>query len=86
MCVLDVCLHIGPNDCVAVDRSQDKGFHVEKALLHVFTRSLPYASALTPKVEEVVDGEKVQYKMPAELSDYIFRYSNTHGAPLPFEC
>ncbi|XP_068456575.1 ferredoxin-fold anticodon-binding domain-containing protein 1 [Clinocottus analis] len=54
-------------------RSQDKGFHVEKGLLHVFTRSLPYASAEILKVEEAVEGDRVLYNMPAELSDYIFR-------------
>nr|XP_020453999.1 ferredoxin-fold anticodon-binding domain-containing protein 1 [Monopterus albus] len=54
-------------------RSQDKGFHVEKALLHVFTRSLPYTSAQMLKVEEVIEGGKVQYTIPAELSDFIFR-------------
>ncbi|XP_044078238.1 ferredoxin-fold anticodon-binding domain-containing protein 1 [Siniperca chuatsi] len=54
-------------------RSQDKGFHVEKAMLHVFTRSLPYTSAEILKVEETVKGEKVQYYIPAELSDYMFR-------------
>ena len=58
-------------------RSQDKGFHVENALLHVFTRSLPYSSAQTLRVEEAVEGEKVQYNIQAELSDYIFRYRNT---------
>lgn len=58
-------------------RSQDKGFHVENALLHVFTRSLPYTSAQALKMEEAVEGEKVQYNIPAELSDYICRYSNT---------
>lgn len=58
-------------------RSQDKGFHVEKAMLHVFTRSLPYTSAQMLKVEEAVEGENVQYNVPAELSDYIFRYTNT---------
>lgn len=60
-----------------LDRSQDKGFHVEKALVHMFTRSIPYTPAQLLKVEEVVEGEKVQYEIPAELSDYIFRYSNT---------
>ncbi|XP_070774012.1 ferredoxin-fold anticodon-binding domain-containing protein 1 [Enoplosus armatus] len=54
-------------------RSQDKGFHVEKALLHVFTRSLPYTPAQIVKVEEAFEGETVQYNIPAELSDYIFR-------------
>ncbi|KAG7516110.1 ferredoxin-fold anticodon-binding domain-containing protein 1 [Solea senegalensis] len=54
-------------------RSQDKGFHVDKALLHVFTRSLPYVPARILKVEEVVEGDKVQYNVPPELSDYMFR-------------
>lgn len=58
-------------------RSQDKGFYVEKALVHVFTRSLHYTTVQTRKVEEVVEGGKVQYNIPAELSDYIFRYINT---------
>lgn len=60
-----------------LNRSQDKGFHVEKALVHMFTRSIPYTPAHLLKVEEVVEREKVQYEIPAELSDYIFRYSNT---------
>ncbi|XP_042355230.1 ferredoxin-fold anticodon-binding domain-containing protein 1 [Plectropomus leopardus] len=54
-------------------RSQDKGFHVGKGLVHVFTRSLPYTPAQILKVEEAVEGDKVQYNIPAELSDYIFR-------------
>lgn len=61
-------------------RSQDKGFHVENALLYVFTRSLPYSSAQMIRVEEAVEGEKVQYNIPAELSDYIFRYRNTRDS------
>lgn len=63
-------------------RSQDKGFHVEKALLHVFTRSLPYTPAEILKVEEAVEGENVRYNIPAELSDYIFRYSSTEALML----
>uniref|UniRef100_A0A3B3ZN90 FDX-ACB domain-containing protein n=1 Tax=Periophthalmus magnuspinnatus TaxID=409849 RepID=A0A3B3ZN90_9GOBI len=58
-------------------RSQDKGFHVEKALLHVFTRSLPYIPPQRLTVEETVEEEKVQYQIPAELSDYMFRYMLT---------
>lgn len=54
-------------------RSQDKGFHVQNALLHVFTRSLPFTSPQTLLMEEDVEQEKVLYKMPAELSDYISR-------------
>ena len=61
-------------------RSQDKGFHVEKGLLHVFTRSLPYTPAQALKVEEAVDGDNVQYDMPAELSDYTFRYARDSRA------
>lgn len=65
-------------------RSQDKGFHVEKGLLHVFTRSLPYTPAQVLKVEEAVEGDRVQYNIPAELSNYINRYSNT-ATLMPFE-
>ncbi|XP_040906790.1 ferredoxin-fold anticodon-binding domain-containing protein 1 [Toxotes jaculatrix] len=64
-------------------RSQDKGFHVENALLHVFTHSLPYTSARMLKVEEGVEGEKVQYNIPAELSDYIFREFLCSGSVHP---
>ena len=46
---------------------------MENALLHVFTRSLPYTSVQVAQVEEVVQGEKVLYNIPAELSDYVFR-------------
>uniref|UniRef100_A0A3P9KG43 Ferredoxin-fold anticodon binding domain containing 1 n=1 Tax=Oryzias latipes TaxID=8090 RepID=A0A3P9KG43_ORYLA len=54
-------------------RSQDKGFRVEKALLHVFTRSQEYASPVRVEVEESVEGEKIHYSAPAELSDFLFR-------------
>lgn len=57
-------------------RSQDKGFHVEKALLHVFTRSLPYTTPQVLTVEETVVEENVKYNVPIELSDYTFRYSS----------
>lgn len=64
-------------------RSQDKGFHVDNALLHVFIRSLPYSSAQKLTVEESVEGEKVQYQIPAELSDYIFREFLSSGSVHP---
>ncbi|XP_061754527.1 ferredoxin-fold anticodon-binding domain-containing protein 1 isoform X1 [Nerophis ophidion] len=54
-------------------RSQDKGFHLENALLHVFTRSVPFSCPQVCKVEEVIEGQKVQYNIPAELSDFISR-------------
>lgn len=56
---------------------------MERALLHVFTRSLPYTSAQVLKVEEALDGEKVQYNVPAELSDYIFREFLCSGSVHP---
>ncbi|KAM4727382.1 ferredoxin-fold anticodon-binding domain-containing protein 1 isoform 2-T2 [Anableps anableps] len=55
-------------------RSQDKGFHVEKALLHVFSRSTPYTPVQIVQMEELVEGETVHYNIPAELSDYVFRF------------
>uniref|UniRef100_A0A3B3ZMF1 FDX-ACB domain-containing protein n=1 Tax=Periophthalmus magnuspinnatus TaxID=409849 RepID=A0A3B3ZMF1_9GOBI len=64
-------------------RSQDKGFHVEKALLHVFTRSLPYIPPQRLTVEETVEEEKVQYQIPAELSDYMFREFLKSGSVHP---
>ncbi|CAK6953853.1 ferredoxin-fold anticodon-binding domain-containing protein 1 [Scomber scombrus] len=64
-------------------RSQDKGFHVENALLHAFTRSLPYSSSQMLRVEEAVEGEKVQYNIQAELSDYIFRGFLSSGSVHP---
>ncbi|XP_056141487.1 ferredoxin-fold anticodon-binding domain-containing protein 1 [Lampris incognitus] len=64
-------------------RSQDKGFHVENALLHVFTRSLPYSTVKRLQLEEAIDGERVQYNMPVEFSDYIFREFLSTGSTHP---
>ncbi|XP_057676929.1 ferredoxin-fold anticodon-binding domain-containing protein 1 isoform X2 [Corythoichthys intestinalis] len=60
-------------DTGKMERSQDKGFHLENALLHVFTRSAPFSCPPVLKMEETVEGEKVQYDIPAELSDYMTR-------------
>ncbi|CAL8364662.1 unnamed protein product [Lota lota] len=54
-------------------RSQDKGFHVENALVHVFTRSLPYITPVRVTMEEIVGDKRVQYYVPTELSDYMSR-------------
>uniref|UniRef100_A0A8C6VTR9 Ferredoxin-fold anticodon binding domain containing 1 n=1 Tax=Nothobranchius furzeri TaxID=105023 RepID=A0A8C6VTR9_NOTFU len=54
-------------------RSQDKGFRVENALLHIFSRSFPCISVQITHMEEVVEGENVHYNIPTELSDYVFR-------------
>ncbi|KAF7645748.1 hypothetical protein LDENG_00198960 [Lucifuga dentata] len=64
-------------------RSQDKGFHLENALVHVFTRSSPYRSAQVRTVEEIVAGERTQYNIPAELSDYISRDFLSSGSVHP---
>uniref|UniRef100_A0A8C6P8J8 Ferredoxin-fold anticodon binding domain containing 1 n=1 Tax=Nothobranchius furzeri TaxID=105023 RepID=A0A8C6P8J8_NOTFU len=58
-------------------RSQDKGFRVENALLHIFSRSFPCISVQITHMEEVVEGENVHYNIPTELSDYVFRCGNT---------
>lgn len=47
---------------------------MEKALLHVFTRSLPYTNPQVLVVEETVVEEKVKYNVPIELSEYLSRY------------
>ncbi|KAM9781130.1 ferredoxin-fold anticodon-binding domain-containing protein 1 isoform X2 [Syngnathus typhle] len=60
-------------DTGKTQRSQDKGFHLENAMLHVFTRSVPYSCPQVFKMEEFVEGEKIQYNIPSELSDYISR-------------
>lgn len=46
---------------------------MEKALLHVFSRSAPYTPVHIVEMEELVEGERVHYNIPAELSDYVFR-------------
>ncbi|CAL8279122.1 unnamed protein product [Arctogadus glacialis] len=54
-------------------RSQDKGFHVENALVHVFTRSLPYTTPVRVTMKEIVGDQRVQYYVPIELSDFMTR-------------
>ena len=54
-------------------RSQDKGFHVENALVHVFTRSHPYTTPVRVTMKEIVGDQRVQYYVPIELSDFMTR-------------
>lgn len=54
-------------------RSQDKGFHVERALTHIFTRSLPHTMPEKLKMEKSNGKETVCFELPAELSNYINR-------------
>ncbi|KAJ8388307.1 hypothetical protein AAFF_G00134610 [Aldrovandia affinis] len=54
-------------------RSQDKGFHVEGALTHTFTRSLPYTTLQKVKMEVLLGRESVLFEIPEELSEYVNR-------------
>ncbi|KAJ8347545.1 hypothetical protein SKAU_G00261340 [Synaphobranchus kaupii] len=54
-------------------RSQDKGFHVEGALTHTFTRSLPYSVLQRVKMEALLGRETVLFEIPEELSEYVNR-------------
>ncbi|MCI4394603.1 hypothetical protein PGIGA_G00170550 [Pangasianodon gigas] len=54
-------------------RSQDKGFHVEGGLNHIFTRSLPYTMPKKLKMDTAVRKETVSFELPEELSEYVNR-------------
>ncbi|KAL4608662.1 ferredoxin-fold anticodon-binding domain-containing protein 1 [Arapaima gigas] len=54
-------------------RSQDKGFHMEGALNHVFTRSLPWAVPQSLTMEAFVGKETVCYEFPEELGEFANR-------------
>ncbi|XP_062845008.1 ferredoxin-fold anticodon-binding domain-containing protein 1 [Trichomycterus rosablanca] len=54
-------------------RSQDKGFHVDGAPNHIFTRSLPYTVPVKRKMKTTVGKETVCYELPEELSEYVNR-------------
>uniref|UniRef100_A0AAY4BXM7 phenylalanine--tRNA ligase n=1 Tax=Denticeps clupeoides TaxID=299321 RepID=A0AAY4BXM7_9TELE len=54
-------------------RSQDKGFHVEGALTHIFMRSYPYSMPGTLKVEATLGKATVEFELPEELSEYVNR-------------
>ncbi|XP_073696642.1 ferredoxin-fold anticodon-binding domain-containing protein 1 [Garra rufa] len=54
-------------------RSQDKSFHVEGALTHIFTRSLQHTIPEKLKMEKTIGKETVCFELPAELSNYMNR-------------
>lgn len=54
-------------------RSQDKGFHVEGGLNHVFTRSLPFTMPKKLKMDAAIGKEMVSFELPEELSEYVNR-------------
>ncbi|XP_018610708.2 ferredoxin-fold anticodon-binding domain-containing protein 1 [Scleropages formosus] len=54
-------------------RSQDKGFHMDGALNHVFTRSLPCVAPQSMSMEITVGRETVRYEFPQELCEFANR-------------
>ncbi|MBN3310337.1 FDXA1 protein, partial [Amia calva] len=54
-------------------RSQDKSFHVEGALTHIFTRSLPCTSSQSVHMEAQLGRESICFEVPEELNDCINR-------------
>ncbi|XP_031427363.1 ferredoxin-fold anticodon-binding domain-containing protein 1 isoform X2 [Clupea harengus] len=54
-------------------RSQDKGFHVESALNHIFKRSYPYTTPVNLKMEAALAKDRILIELPEELSDYVNR-------------
>ncbi|XP_062392096.1 ferredoxin-fold anticodon-binding domain-containing protein 1 isoform X2 [Sardina pilchardus] len=55
-------------------RSQDKGFHVDSGLNHIFTQSYPYSTpAVTLKMEAALAKDSILFELPEELSEYVNR-------------
>ncbi|KAG7314518.1 hypothetical protein KOW79_021821 [Hemibagrus wyckioides] len=54
-------------------RSQDKGFHVEGGLNHIFTQSLPFTMPKKLKMDAAIGKETVSFELPEELSEYVNR-------------
>ncbi|XP_053473401.1 ferredoxin-fold anticodon-binding domain-containing protein 1 [Ictalurus furcatus] len=54
-------------------RSQDKGFHAEGGLNHIFTQSLPYTMPEKLKMDVAIGKEMVRFELPQELSEYVNR-------------
>ncbi|XP_048471502.1 ferredoxin-fold anticodon-binding domain-containing protein 1 isoform X2 [Rhincodon typus] len=56
-------------------RSQDKPFHVDQALTHVFTRSLPFSEIKSVVMETRIGSEHCFFHIPEELVEKINRWS-----------
>nr|XP_014041800.1 unnamed protein product [Salmo salar] len=55
-------------------RSQDKCFHAEQGVTHVFSRSVACSAPQRKHMEQhVLGGQTLAYHIPAELSHYIHR-------------
>lgn len=59
-------------------RSQDKGFHVESGLNHIFTRSYPYTTPGILKMEAALAKDTISFELPEELSEYVNRYERNY--------
>uniref|UniRef100_A0AAZ3QFQ2 25S rRNA (uridine-N(3))-methyltransferase BMT5-like domain-containing protein n=1 Tax=Oncorhynchus tshawytscha TaxID=74940 RepID=A0AAZ3QFQ2_ONCTS len=55
-------------------RSQDKGFHAEQGVTHVFSRSVACSAPQRKDMKQhILGGRPLTYHIPAELSHYIHR-------------
>ncbi|XP_078055315.1 ferredoxin-fold anticodon-binding domain-containing protein 1 isoform X2 [Mustelus asterias] len=64
-------------------RSQDKSFHVDRALTHVFTRSLPFSEIEPVVMETVIGSEHCTFHVPEELVEKINRNFLQKGSNHP---
>ncbi|XP_072094660.1 ferredoxin-fold anticodon-binding domain-containing protein 1 [Mobula birostris] len=64
-------------------RSQDKGFCLDGALAHVFTRSLPVARSKPVVLETRIGDEHHYFQIPGELADKINRNFLQKGSTHP---
>ncbi|XP_067910083.1 ferredoxin-fold anticodon-binding domain-containing protein 1 isoform X2 [Heterodontus francisci] len=64
-------------------RSQDKPFHVDRALTHVFTRSLPFSKIKPVVMETVIGSEHCSFQIPEELIEKINRNFLRKGSNHP---
>ncbi|XP_067826856.1 ferredoxin-fold anticodon-binding domain-containing protein 1 [Heptranchias perlo] len=64
-------------------RSQDKPFHVDGALTHVFTRSLPFSQIKPVVMETTIGSERCSFQIPEELGEKINRNFLQKGSNHP---
>ncbi|XP_043532591.1 ferredoxin-fold anticodon-binding domain-containing protein 1 isoform X1 [Chiloscyllium plagiosum] len=64
-------------------RSQDKPFHVDQALTHVFTRSLPFSEMKPVVMETIIGSERLFCHIPEELVEKINRNFLQEGSHHP---
>ncbi|XP_041030083.1 ferredoxin-fold anticodon-binding domain-containing protein 1 [Carcharodon carcharias] len=64
-------------------RSQDKPFHVDRALTHVFSRSLPFSEIKPVVMESMTGSERCSFHIPEELVEKINRNFLQKGSNHP---